>query len=447
MFLPQRRLPAHAASQRWRPGLGAPKMMNEYGSGKRRIAVTGAGLVSALGGNRREAWGRIREGRSGIGPIRVLTDGGFPVKIGGEASFPVEGTILRPGGWRGLRRSSRTDLMCLLAACEALEGAGYLGVSGAVSGEISEFGVSVGSTTGGMLEGEESILRAASGPKPRRLRAGALLSVPCSQPAVRVSHWAGFTGPCLANTTACSSGAVAVAVAADAIRRGEAPGMLAGGADSLCRLTLSGFGSLKLLDAEPCRPFDASRRGLSLGEGAGILVLEDWDRARHRGVRILAEFLDYGTSCDAHHLTSADPNGLGAAAALRTALERSFREPGDVDYINAHGTGTPLNDASEVTALRAVFGPLVRRIPVSSTKSLFGHALGAAGGLEAVVTVMALETQVLPPTVGWKGGDESFDLDIVPGIARPARIRMALSNNFGFGGGNCTLAFAAAETP
>jgi 3-oxoacyl-[acyl-carrier-protein] synthase II len=204
---------------------------------------------------------------------------------------------------------------------------------------------------------------------------------------------------------------------------------------------------LKLLDSEPCRPFDAARRGLSLGEGAGILVLEDWECARRRGARILAEFLDYGASCDAHHLTSADPSGQGASAAMRTALERSSRSPAEVDYINAHGTGTPLNDASEVSALRAVFGAGMRRIPVSSTKSLFGHALGAAGGLEAVVTVTALETQTLPPTVGWSRGEEGFDLDIVPGVARPAQVRTALSNNFGFGGGNCSLVFAAAEPP
>jgi 3-oxoacyl-[acyl-carrier-protein] synthase II len=422
-------------------------MMNQDRSRKRRIAVTGAGLVSALGGDRREVWARIREGRCGIGPIRLLPDEDFPVRIGGEARLPAERADSPAGGWGGLRRSSRTDRMCLLAAREALEGAGYLGTAGAPSGKVHDFGVSVGSTTGGMLEGEEAVLRAVSGSKPRRLRAGALLSVPCSQPAARVAGWAGLTGPCLANTTACSSGALAIALAADAIRRGETPGMLAGGADSLCRLTLSGFGSLKLLDAEPCRPFDAERRGLSLGEGAGILLLEDWDRARERGAPILAEFLDYGMSCDAHHLTSADPGGQGAARAVRTALERSEREPGDVDYINAHGTGTPLNDASEVLALRAVFGALARRIPVSSTKSLFGHALGAAGGLEAVVTVMALETQILPPTAGWRGGDEGFDLDTVPGLARPARLRTALSNNFGFGGGNCTLAFAATEAP
>jgi len=411
-------------------------------AGKRRIAVTGAGLLSALGLSRREAWGRIREGCCGISSSRILRGEGNPVEIAGEVRLP-KGVRPPPGGRKRPRRPSRTDVFCLRAVREALEVAGHLEAGGGLTPKVSEFGVSLGSTAGGMLEAEEVVSEAVARGGLDRVRVGSILSAPCCHPAIAVSRWAGLLGPCLTNTTACSSGAMAVAMAADIIRRGEAPGMLAGGVDGICRLTVSGFGSLKLLDPRPCRPFDAARQGLSLGEGAGILVLEDWERAERRGARILAEFLDYGTSCDAHHLTASDPEGAGAAAAMRIALQRSGLEVSQVDYINAHGTGTQLNDASEVAAIRAVFGPLAPRIPISSTKSFFGHALGAAGGMEAVITVTALETQLLPPTLGWKSGEAGFDLDVVPGSARPARLRAALSNNFGFGGGNCTLAFAA----
>ncbi len=413
---------------------------------KLRVAVTGTGLISPLGLNRRDAWERIREGRCGIGPIGIVDDPRLTVRIGGVAPLP-RGASPFHGLGRRLRRLSRTDLLCLAASREALEVAGCLGREGNILPVTHDFGISVGSTTGGMLDAEETTFLAAERGGLHRVRAGAILSAPCLSPALAVARWAGLRGPCLANTTACSSGAEAVALAADAIRRGDAPAMLAGGADALCRLTLSGFGALKLLDPEPCRPFDASRQGLSLGEGSGMLLLEELESARARGARILAEFLDYGSSCDAYHPTASDPRGEGAAAAMRVAIDRAGVETGEVDYINAHGTGTSINDASEVEAVRKVFGLLAPRIPISSTKSFFGHALGAAGGLEAVIAVTALETQMLPPTLNWRTGDPGFELDVVPGAARPARIRVVLSNNFGFGGGNCTLVFSKGALP
>jgi 3-oxoacyl-[acyl-carrier-protein] synthase II len=342
-----------------------------------------------------------------------------------------------------MRCVSRSDRLAIWAALEALREAGWH--DGAhLSDRTAGFAVSLGSTTGGMQEAEDAFLEAARGAGLCAAPSSGFRSSTCCHPARAVAGWGGFAGPCIANTTACSSGAWAVAIAAELIRAGEADAALCGGADALCRLTLSGFGALRLLDPEPCRPFDASRAGLSLGEGAGILLLEDWELARRRGARVLAEYLDYGASCDAVHLTASDPAGTGAAEAVRAALGRSGVEPSQVDYINAHGTGTPLNDASEVAAIRQVFGGEARRIPVSSSKSLFGHALGAAGGMEAVLTVTALETQTLPPTRGWRSGEEGFDLDVVPARARPAPIRVALSNNFGFGGGNVTLAFRKA---
>lgn len=412
---------------------------------RRRIAITGAGLLCALGPSRWEAWEGICEGRVGISPVWILQDGRAAGWIAGQVPLPRDSSP-PAGGRRRLRRLSRSDLLALHAAREALASAGLMDGEELVPERVADFGVCIGSTTGGMLEVEEAFVRAgATGELGIPTRA--LLAGPCSQPGTTVARWAGLTGPCLANSTACSSGAQAIALAADLIRRGDAPAMLAGGADGLCRLTLSGFGSLKLLDPAPCRPFDASRQGLSIGEGAGLLLLEDWERAQRRSARILAEFLDYGSSCDAYHQTASDPSGEGAAEAIRVALGRAGLEPTEIDYINAHGTGTALNDPSEVAALRAVFQDRATKIPVSSSKSLFGHALGAAGGLEAVVAVTALETQTLPPTAGWQAGDLGFDLDVVPSRPRRARVRAALSNNFGFGGGNCTLVFAAGRAP
>jgi 3-oxoacyl-[acyl-carrier-protein] synthase II len=250
----------------------------------------------------------------------------------------------------------------------------------------------------------------------------------------------GADGPRLSNMTACASSAASIGFAADLIRSGDATGMIAGGGDALCLLTYSGFNSLRLLDSRPARPFDASRQGLSLGEGAGILVLEPWNEAEARGARPLAEFLDYGASCDAHHMTAPHPEGRGAAAAMREALSQSGRSPADIAHVNAHGTGTPLNDAAEARALRDVFqtggepGPAI-----TSSKSMIGHLLGGAGGVEAVVLVLTLRHQVVPPTLGWTRAEEGVALDVVHGDARPLAMRDALSNSFGFGGTNTSL--------
>jgi 3-oxoacyl-[acyl-carrier-protein] synthase II len=255
-----------------------------------------------------------------------------------------------------------------------------------------------------------------------------MLGTPISTAAAAVSQGLGVYGPQSTVSTACSSSALAIAMAADTIRRGAARVALAIGTDGLCRLTYAGFDALQALDPDRCRPFDRDRHGLSLGEGAGALVLEDEEHARARGARARAVFLGHGSTTDAHHVTSPHPEGARARAALHGALAAAGLSADAVDYVNAHGTGTPQNDAVEVAVLRATFGPRLGRIPVSSTKSQIGHSLGAAGAIEAVVTVLALEDGILPPTVSLREPD-------------PAWAGVALSSSYGFGGHNVTLVF------
>jgi len=247
-------------------------------------------------------------------------------------------------------------------------------------------------------------------------------------------------------STACSSSAFAIALAAETIRRGEAPIALAIGTDGLCRLTYAGFDALQALDPDRCRPFDRDRQGLSLGEGAAALVLEDAAHARARGARARAALAGWGTATDAHHVTAPHPDGAGALAALAAALGDAGLAPEAVSYVNAHGTGTPQNDAVEVAVLRRVFGRRLPHVPVSSTKSQLGHCLGAAGAIEAVVTVLALDEGIVPPTVSLRTPDPAWaDLDLVPNAGRRAPLDVAVTSSYGFGGHNVTLALARAD--
>jgi 3-oxoacyl-[acyl-carrier-protein] synthase II len=403
-------------------------------SPERRIAVTGVGLVSALGRDQEEFWSALLEGRCGIRPLTLFDADGCLSGLAGEASPPA------PSPRASGRRLSRADRFCALAAGEALQQAGLQ-----PGPALRRFGVSLGCSTAGMLEAQDAYDRARA----RGWRLAALspiLRVPISTPADAVARLAQLEGPRLSNMTACSSASLAIGLAADLIRRGEVDGMLAGGGDALCRLTYTGFNSLRLLSPEPCRPFDRNRSGLSLGEGAGILILEPWSRALARGAPPLAELLDYGATCDAHHMTAPHPSGLGALAAMSEALERSGVRAPEVDYVNAHGTATASNDAAEVQALLALFGEDVVRVPVSSTKSMIGHLLGGAGGAEAATVVLALRHQVIPPTLGMQDPEGGGRIDFVPGGARPARLRVALSNSFGFGGANACLVFRNVES-
>ena len=398
----------------------------------RRIAVTGMGIVCGLGQNQREFWARATAGECGIRKLNLFDPSGCLSDLAAQ----VDNLHPPAGLTRDERRhASRSDLLCLIASSEAVAQAGLTS-----EGALSEFGVSLGSSTAGMLEAE-GYSRRVFEKGFTRVSPSLVRRLPSSAPTDAVARHHFAAGPRVSNMTACASSAASIGFAADLIRSGDAPGMIAGGGDALCPMTYAGFNSLRLLDPDPCRPFDSSRQGLSLGEGAGIVILEDWERAHARGARPLAEFLDYGASCDASHMTAPHPEGRGAVTAMTEALERSGLTAADIGHINAHGTGTPMNDATEAKAILTVFGGAAARIPVTSTKSQIGHLLGGSGGVEAVTLILSLIHQAVPPTLGWSSADDGLALGIVAGATRRVSFDHGISNSFGFGGTNCSLVF------
>jgi 3-oxoacyl-[acyl-carrier-protein] synthase II len=395
-----------------------------------RLAVTGVGVVSALGLDAEATFWRLCRGERGIGPISLFDPLDARSKVAGE----VRGLDVRAVVPDGDANWSRTDAMALVAAREALGQAGRAG----------RLGVSVGGTTGGMLETEAGLVGGnLEHIEPERARR--LLDHPLDRTATRL---AAVFGAVRHSTlcAACASGAIAVARAAAWLEHGAADQVLAGGADGLCRLTFYGFDSLGALDPEPCRPFDRARRGLSLGEGAGFLVLEREATARARGAQILGFFAGTSLGAEAHHITHPEPSGTPSAELIRRALEVARLEPQAVGYVNAHGTGTPQNDAMEVKALHAAFGDHAVRVLVSSSKGQLGHTLGAAGAIEAVVTVLALARGVAPPTAGLEVPEDPT-LRHVVGSAVAGRLDVALSCSFGFGGTGAVLVFEREDAP
>ena len=327
------------------------------------------------------------------------------------------------------KRLSRTDLLAVIAAKEAISQAGDIPIERAI--------VSTGTSTGGLLEGEDYYFsRLVRGR--RRASASRVLQQPTSGPSDAVASTFKLGGGVISNATACASAGAAIGMAADYLRSRHADVAIAGGSDALCRLTYSGFNVLQAVDPAPCSPFDANRKGITLGEGAGYLVLERWDDAVARGATILAELSGYGASCDAHHPTAPAEDGHGAEAAMRGALAEGRLTPASVDYVNAHGTGTMLNDSAESRAITATLGT---DVPVSSSKSYFGHTLGASGAVEAVVTVLALQNQIAPPTLRLRERAPECPLDYIPDTPRPMELANVLSNTFGFGGSNVSLLF------
>ena len=387
-----------------------------------RIAVIGAGIICSIGRNKDEVWRSIRESRAGIGKLSRFPGETFPTDIAAEVDAEL-GPML-PIAKKDARRMSRSDRLAIIAAHEALTQAGDIPRARTV--------VSTGTSTGGLVEGEEyyfaRLVRGRS-----RARASRVLQQPTSGPSDAVARALSLGGGVLSNATACASGGAAIGMAADLLRARAADAAVAGGSDALCRLTYSGFNVLQAVDDRPCAPFDARRNGITLGEGAAYLVLERWDDATARGATILAELCGYGATCDAHHPTAPHEDGRGAEAAMRAAMNG-----GSVDYVNAHGTGTLLNDVAESKAIAAAIGA---RIPVSSSKSYFGHTLGAAGGVEAVITVLALQHQLAPPTLRLGNAASDCTLDYVPHTPRPMAMDAAISNTFGFGGSNVSLLF------
>jgi 3-oxoacyl-[acyl-carrier-protein] synthase II len=394
--------------------------------GRPDVVVSGLGIVSPYGAGVKSFWTGLAAGACAIRPITVIDTEGFRSRIAAEIPAEVMSAL------GASRRRSRADRIALAAAREALADAGLEGRARAESALL------VGAVGGGMLEGENWYWsewrqgRRASG-------ARALRSILPFSHAETLGWRLGLTGPKETIVMACASGAASIALGADLVRAGVTRTALVGGVDALTHICFMGFNALKLLDTVPCRPFDRDRRGMSIGEAAAFLVLEDGAHCRARGARAYARLAGHGMTTDAHHVTAPHPEGEGMVAAMRLALADAGREPAEIGYVNAHGTGTSQNDRAEALALRRVFGD--GGVLVSATKSLVGHTMAAAGSVEAIATILALQHGLLPPTANLVQVDPDVPFDCLPGVARPAEVAAALSNSFGFGGQNVSLIF------
>ncbi len=405
-----------------------------------RIVVTGIGVVSPVGLSRDSTWKNLLAGVSGIDHIAAFNPEDLETTIAGEVKdFEPTDYMSR----KDSRRMDRFSQLAVAAAGEAIEHAQFTDLNG--DGE--RVSVMVASGIGGIITLSEQIgVMGARGPK----RVSPFL-VPMMLPDMasgQVSMAIGARGPNFSTVSACASGGDAIGQAQSLLRMGVADAVVAGGTEAaICPIGVAGFNSVKALSRrnddpqKASRPFDAQRDGFVLGEGAGILVIETLQNARERGVEPIVEMAGYGSTSDAHHITQPHPEGEGAARAMDMALADAGMSPEDIDYINAHGTSTPLNDKSETLAMKRVFGDEAYKIPISSTKSMTGHLLGASGALEAAVAALAISNSAAPPTINLEEPDADCDLDYIPHVARRGRIRTAMSNSFGFGGHNVSLIF------
>ena len=408
----------------------------------RRVVATGLGTLNPLGNDPTTTWAAIRAGRSGIGPITLFDAADYETRIAGE----VKGfDPVAHFGRKEARRMARLTQLALAAAGQALADAGLADDPARIAA-----GVIVGSGMGALDPIHEAAATlAARGPG--RLSPFFVPMMLADTPAALISIAHGLTGPNLAVYSACASGNNAIGEAAATIRRGAADVMIGGGAEAcILPLGLAGFGVMGAISTrndEPqraSRPFDAGRDGFVVSEGAALLVLEERDHALARGATIYGELLGYGSSADAYHITMPGEAGEGAAASMRAALDDAGLTTADVDYVNAHGTSTPLNDRAETAAIKRLFGERAYALPISSTKSMTGHLLGAAGALEAIICLLALRDGLIPPTINYEQPDPACDLDYVPNAARPADLRVVMSNAFGLGGHNATIVFGLA---
>ncbi len=408
--------------------------------GPRRVVVTGVGAVSPVGLNVAENWAAIVAGRSGLGPITHFdaVGRGFGTQIAAEVKGFDPTTRLSA---KEVRRMDRVTQLAVVAAFEAVESAGLQ-----ITPENSDrIGVIVGSGIGGLatLEQQMTVL-AERGPK--RVSPFLIPMMIADMPAGQVSISLGARGTNFCPVSACATSAHAIGEAAESIRRGAADAIIAGGTEAcITPLAIAGFGSMTALSTrndEPTRasrPFDAERDGFVMGEGAAMVVLEGLDYALARGATILGEILGYGSTADANHITQPAPGGEGGVRAMRIALEQAGLGPSAIDYLNAHGTSTPMNEALETASVKTVFGERAYTLPISSTKSMTGHLLGAAGSLEAIYCLKALETSTIPPTINYEFPDPVCDLDYVPNTARGATLNRVMTNSLGFGGHNVSL--------
>lgn len=403
----------------------------------RRVVVSGVGAVSGLGWGIEPLWQGLAAGRSAIRPFQRFDHSAHRTHMAAEVPAPPFELERRFPG----RQQTLAGRFALAAVDEALAGAGLC-----VPRDVAEAAVFFSSSTGGMWESEAFLADVLAG---RRQRLHAMAAQQLNCPGDAIARHLGASGAVQTISSACASGALALGAALRAVRSGAAELAIAGGSDSLCQLTYAGFNALRAVDEAPCRPFRAGRAGMSIGEGAAALVLEPLERALARGAVPLAELAGAGASCDAHHMTAPEPSGAGAAKAIEAALSDASVPPEAIDFINSHGTGTPLNDLAEWRALERVFGERARRIPLTATKAALGHLLGCSGAIEALVTVLCLQRGELHPVPGPDDGDAAgaaldSEVPVALVVGRPLALpeaRAALSASLAFGGSNAALVF------
>ncbi len=409
-----------------------------------RVVITGMGAITPLGNDVETFWQNVVAGRSGVGPITLFDASALKTRIAAEVRD------FDPEAWFGRKEARRMDRyaqFALAATQQALQDARL----NPAHVDRERVGVILGTGIGGigaLVQGVETLM--TRGPDRISPFMVPMMLADTAPGLIAITY--GFRGPNMAVVTACASGTNAIGEAMHLIRRGDADVVIAGGAEAaILPISVAAFnvmGAISTRNEEPeraSRPFDRTRDGFVMGEGAGILVLERLEHAQARGARIYAEVVGYGASADAYHITAPLENGEGAALAMRRALADAGLSPREVDYINAHGTGTPLNDKSETQAIKAVFGEAAYDVPISSTKSMIGHLLGAAGAVEAIVCIRAITDGIIPPTINYEHPDPECDLDYVPNIARRKPVRVAMSNSFGFGGHNACVIFRRYE--
>ena len=408
--------------------------------GLHRVVVTGLGAVTPIGNDVPTYWEGLSTGKNGVAPITLFDAARHACRFAAE----VKG--FDPSGSIEPKEAKRWDRFCQFAVVAAKQAVAHAGLT-IDARNANRIGTAIGSGVGGLLMMEtQAHVLAERGPD--RVSP---FCVPMMIPNMATGLTAialGAKGPSSAVATACAAGSNAIGDAYRLIQMGLADAMVCGGAESaITPLGVAGFASAKALSfrnddpATASRPFDAERNGFVIGEGAGVIVLESLEHARARGAEILAEVVGYGMTCDAHHITSPSPGGVGGAEAMRLALKDAELNPSDVDYVNAHGTSTQANDSNETAAIKSALGERAYQIPVSSTKSMTGHLLGGSGGIEAVAAVLAIGHNLVPPTINYQNPDPACDLDVVPNQAREQTLNVVLSNSFGFGGHNVCLAF------
>jgi 3-oxoacyl-[acyl-carrier-protein] synthase II len=395
----------------------------------RRVVITGVGLATALGATREESWRRLVAGECGVAPVTVLDTEGYRSRVAAEVDMQAIDAALTPVE---RRRRSRGDKIAVTTAAEAVADAGLL----ETPIDLSRVGIFLGAGTGDLLRNEQ-FYRTWTERGIERARPSEAWNHFVSTPVDAIAAAFGFEGPRGCVVAACASSTIAIGRAVEAIRSGRADAALAGGADALARLTFTGFNGLRLMDPDPCRPFDRSRAGMNIGEGGGVLVLEDFEQARRRGAHIYAEVAGHSAACEAYHPTAPEPTGGPVAAVIALALADAGLPSDAVDHVNAHGTATVQNDAAESRAFARVFGDRTARLPVTSVKSMIGHCLGAAGAVEAAILALTLDRDVIPPTIHHSETD--CEVDVVANEARDATLRCAVSTSLGFGGNDAAV--------